>query len=471
MPNTKAFQTIPYAIVGESAESASSKFSKARTLNLYPEVGDDGVSLAMLREFPGLKVLATSGLGEFDRGTHTFNNVLYQVAGGALFTINSVGTRTSIGSIDGTQPVSIADNGSLMLIVTELSVYTYDGSTLTTISISPRVISVDYLNNQFIYTHADGTVGISDVGLTTVSLFFTPESDPDGLVNAYIFNQYLYAFGETTIEPQEPRVTGAGLVPFVRMNGQITEEVGLSNRDAITNTQKAIYFVSDRGEPNQMVDFTPKRISNPAISEQWKDYTISDATVETAQFASLNFVIFTFPTDAKVWCYVEQYDFWLELEQDTSGGRWSGASISEAYGKTFVSDFNNGNVYELDEETFTNNGVTRAYERILAPLSGSKLGQPGTLFYLSAFRIEMETGIGNDAEPNPVLDVSYSTNGGETFASSSFVKDLGEAGDFLKVMETYSNKAFRNFAVKLRVTAPTKCRFFNSSLDVRAGSK
>ena len=471
MPRTTKFKAVPYPIVGPSSESASLRYSAQRTINLYPELGQDGVTPTMLREFPGLKLLAAGTIGEFDRGTHVFKNVLYQVAGGELYTINSVGTRTSIGSINGTQPVSMSNNGIVMVIVTELSVYTYDGALLTTITVTPQPTAVDFLNSQFIFTHSDGTFGVTDVGTTTVSAYGTPESKPDGLVVVRIFNQFLYAFGESTIEPWQNVASAFGELPFARMNGQITESVGLAARDAVTNTENALYFISDRGEPNVMPDFTPKRISNPAISEQWRNYTISDSRVETAQFASLNFIIFTFPTDQKTWCYVEQYDFWFELHHDTAGSRWVGASITEAYGKTFVSDFANGNVYELDEDTYTNNGVTRAYERVMAPISGSKLGEPGSKYKMSSFRIEMETGIGNAAEMDPILEVSYSTDGGQTFGSSSFVKDAGQAGQFLKVMKTYTNRYFRNLTIKLRMTEPTKCRFYNASLDVRVGGR
>lgn len=469
MPRTTEFKAIDYPAVGESYQSPHLPASAQRTLNFYPErLKDESV---VLHVFPGLNRLTSGSAGEFDRGMHVFNGVLYQVAASVLYSINSVGTRTNIGTIAGSGRVSMADNGSTMVIVTSGTEYTYDGATLSTVTIGYTPSNVEYLNNQFIYDGNDGRFAVSDVGTYTVSAgnYGTPESRPDTFVRSYVFNQYLYLFCSTSIEPWQN--TGQGTPPFQRLNNAIIEDTGLSGKDAIANTHNAIYFISQHNEAHQMQGFQTKRISTVAISNEWRDYTTPDAVVQTAQFNSLDVVIFQFPTDGKTWGYVEQYDLWFELEHSVSGtDRWRGNSVAYAYGNTYVADFYNGNVYELDLDTYTNNDEVVKRERIFAPLNGHKFKNPRQLFQLGRFALACSTGVGNAAELNPQLAMSFSTDGGRTFGAEVF-KKLGQQGQFNKQVETYSNKHFQDFAARIRYTEPTALSIYAASLDIREAGR
>ena len=96
---------------------------------------------------------------------------------------------------------------------------------------------------QFFYDDDDGRVGVSDIGGTTVPAgnYFTPESNPDELVRTYIFNQFIYVYSTDSIEPWQP---ATGLPPVERMNGAIVENVGIAGKDAISNTENAMYFIA-----------------------------------------------------------------------------------------------------------------------------------------------------------------------------------------------------------------------------------
>ena len=460
------YQTIDYPAVGASYQSPSKPASAQRLVNMYPEALSDGLVNVAAHNFPGLNRQLTGNAGEFDRGQHIFKGLSYQVAGSVLYRVSSGYVRTAIGSINGTELVSMADNGTTMVIVTDgFGEYTYDGTTFTATTLGLNPSNVEYLNAQFFYDDDDGRVGVSSIGGTTVPSgnYFTPESSPDALVRTYIFNQFIYLFGESTIEPWQPSV---GLPPVERMNGAIVENVGLSGKDAISNTESAMYFVSNNGDAYQLQGFTPKVISTVAISNSWRGYTLTDAIVQTIDILSLDFVIFSFPTDGKTWGFVEQYNLWFELEHGTAAERWRGNSIIRAYGKIQVADYATGNIYTLDADTFTDNDVTTVRERIFAPLAGEKLGKPRQMFQMSELGLSIETGVGNATESEPLIAISFSTDGAQSFSNERF-KQIGQQGEYIGDVRTNSNQHFRDLTVKLRYTEPTKFSLFTSYIKIR----
>lgn len=461
------FNTVNYPAVGASYQSPALPASSQRTVNMYPEVVQGGLTDVVLHNFPGLNRQLAGNSGEFDRGLHRFKGNLYQVAGSQLYLVSSTYVRTAIGSIAGTNQVSIADNGSTMVIVTAGNgEYTYDGSTFASVTLGSNPSTVEYLNSSFFFDDDDGRVSVTDPGTLTIPglNYFTPESAPDALVRSYVFNQFIYLFGERTIEPWQ--YTGVGTPPVERMNGAIVESVGLSGRNAIANTEQAIYFVSEKGSAEQLQGFSPKEVSTVAVANAWRSYTITDAKVQAIDIQGLDFVVFMFPTDGKVWVYTEQYDLWFELEHGTKAERWLGNSIIEVYGSTIVADYATGNIYTLDPDVVTDNEVTTVRERIFAPLAGEKFGNPRQWFQWNEFGLAVSTGVGNSSERDPLLMVSFSTNGGLTFSNERFIS-LGDTGEYLTNVRVFDNKHFQDLTVKLRYTEPTKFSIFSSYIKVR----
>jgi hypothetical protein len=466
------FNRVDYPAVGASYRSPSLPASAQRTVNLYPEVLDNGLVNVALHNFPGLNRKLSGNSGEFDRGFHTFKGNLYQVAGSQLYLVSSTYVRTAIGSIAGTGYVSMSDNGSTMVIVTGGSgEYTYDGSTFAAVTLGSNPSNVEYLNSSFYFDDDDGRVSVTTPGTLTIPglNFFAPVSAPDSLVRTYIFNQFIYLFGERTIEPWQP--VGAGVPPVERMNGAIVESVGLAGRTAVTNTEKAMYFVSDKGDAIQLAGFQTKEISTVAINNEWRQYsTTSDAIVQTVDILSLDFVIFSFPTAGKTWGYVEQYGIWFELETGTARGRWLGNTIIEAYGRNIVADYATGNIYELDPDVYTDNGLTTVRERIFAPLAGEKFQKPRQFYQFNEFGLSIETGLGNTAEINPLIGIAFSTDGGQTYSNERF-KKVGQDGEYQKEVKVTDNKHFRDLTVRLRYTEPNKFSLFSSYIMIRESGR
>ncbi|MEK0326368.1 MAG: hypothetical protein QQN63_11760, partial [Nitrosopumilus sp.] len=103
-------------ILGPTYLSRSVQFSSQATKNMYAEILPSGRNEGAYMPFPGTVTFGTS-TGQ-DRGQHVFQNVLYKVNGTTLYSVDSSGVFTTIGTIGGTAPCVIADDGDKMNIVT-----------------------------------------------------------------------------------------------------------------------------------------------------------------------------------------------------------------------------------------------------------------------------------------------------------------------------------------------------------------
>ncbi|HIO02148.1 MAG TPA: hypothetical protein EYN14_09360 [Alphaproteobacteria bacterium] len=472
MPKNRAFRRIEYPIVGGSYQDDSKPLSQQRTVNMYLEVTKSGRTDTDLKSWPGLKLWSSGVVGEFDRGIYskTFMGVGWQVAGNTLYSISSSGVKTSIGSISGSDQVTFADNGVVLVIVGGGVAYSCDGASTSVLSYAFTPLTVAYLNNQFFYGASDGRVYITTAGTTSVldGNSFSPDSDSDDLVNCYVFDQFLMNFSQRTIEPWEN--TGSGIPPVERMDGVIQEETGLAGKDAVGNSSRAVYFLGSDNEPHRMVNFQTVKIGDPAVSKAIQGYgDNASCRVFRASFGSQDFIQFHFPTARKVWMYSEQTEIWVELEHDTDGSRYIGNSIARLFNKNIVGDYRNGNLYELDANTYQNNSVQMARERVGRPLSGEQFGTPRQRTQYSEIGFSVGTGVGNNASVNPLVSTQISTDGVK-FGSQVW-HELGREGVFQQDIFHSTNKNCTDMAVKVRCTDNCDFAIYTAYADIREAGR
>ena len=106
---------VPWAM--QSYKHRNLPISAQQIINLFPEQEPrDAAAPVVLLPTPGVRVFTTLPTGPL-RGRHVLGAFLYCVSGGFLYSVDVVGTVTTIGSIPGTGPVDIDDNGAQMGIV------------------------------------------------------------------------------------------------------------------------------------------------------------------------------------------------------------------------------------------------------------------------------------------------------------------------------------------------------------------
>ena len=200
---------ITLNIFADTDPSEHKELSNAGRVNCYVEpAAKDGSRGPSVKMCPGATEFVDTEAGGV-RGQLEVDGVLYSVMDGAVFKIDSSGTKTNIGAIPGRGPVMMvrnqADPVQIGIINNQNRYYVIENDTISIVSLTglPDFISVTSLNQRFIFAAANGQMfqtGLVDAKSIGGLDFATAEADPDGLVRTIAFNGKLYAMGERTTE-------------------------------------------------------------------------------------------------------------------------------------------------------------------------------------------------------------------------------------------------------------------------------
>jgi hypothetical protein len=181
---------------------------------------------------------------------------------------------------------------------------------------------------------------------------------------------------------------------------------------------------------------------------------VSDCIASSFTLEGQDFVLFSFPSANKTLLFSETLQYWVELSSSSyyPGDRWYGNAVLRCYGKNLSFDYRNGNVYELDLDTYTDNSDTRIRIRTLPSITGALIGKPGKRVTVGGVRISMQTGVGlaSGQGVNPVLMCEFSNDGGHTQGPERHV-EIGAMGDYTQTV------SFDDFATGYDVRCRIKC--------------
>jgi hypothetical protein len=466
------FQTLPVQITGGSYLSQSKPLSSQQTINFYPKSTQLAKEKFVLFSFPGLKTVG--GFVGIDRGLHRMAETLYQVKGQILFSIAKDGLHTSLGAIAGTDRCIMANDGISLFIVSSTGVYQYNSDTgnisLVTDSNIVGAKSVAFINNQFIYTNDLFSI-VSNVGdgSTANGLnIIGEESLPDNMVRDFIFDDIIYRASERSIVAWYN--SGVGNPPIEKLQGRIFQ-VGLAAINSIARTDDAMYWMGDDFSIYQSSAGARVKISTDAISNEIQAYsTVTDAIANTFLIDGISFYVIKFPTGGKTFVLNETLgqQGWFELSSGTEGGNYQGASFLECYGKTFVADVDNGNVYTLDAKTYTNNGETIKRVRTTGSVNSEPFGVNGKLTQMSKAKFIMESGVGliSGQGEDPRIMVEYSDDGGYTWKHGSWPR-VGRLGERTLQVEFFNLTKFYDRIFRVSTTDPVSYSIFSATIDLR----
>lgn len=474
MPISTKFKSVPYTVAGDSFISSAKDLSIQNTKGMFVVPALNSLTgTAAVYSWPGQKIWSTNTGVTGDRGIHKqlFNSKGWKVSGGTLYSFVSDGTQTSEGSIGGSGLVSMEDNGTTLLIVTGGDAYAHDGTTLSILSLSFTPVQVAYLNERFILLASNGDVYLSDVNSTTFGneIAFQAKSSPDKTRGIAVFDQFLFIGGVDSFEPWQD--IGSGNPSFARINGVIIENDGLANKYCFAQTETALYYLSDKKVPSRIISFQTRSLAdkNPGILELFYTYTKETAYLQSLKWNGYNFILFFFPTEEIVWVYCEQTEFWHQLTHDVDDQLYLGKTCSWLFNKVIVGDRTNGNIYELDKDTYQNNSVTMVRERQFRPLSGEGFGVGRSNLQMKVIKYAMETGVGA-SDDNPQIESTLSTDGGRSNGDTKWLS-LGEEGDYQENIEHYSNTKFKDLTVNLRYTENTRLTLYDGNIYIREAGR
>lgn len=440
-------RAIPLA--GGTYRHTDLSLTAQRTINFWPQKQDAGneKALYVLESFPGLKPFS-SGSG-VHRGTFEHLGITYTLRATTLESVNSEGIRTTLGTIPGDSRAVFDGFGQGIVLTVEGIPYWWDGATLTTgIDVdfeTPQAVTV--INNQAIYDGDEGRFCISDVGapLTINALNYgSAEYQADVLVRPYAFLTNIYMMGANSIEQHwnNPQVEQP---PVSRIEGGAVN-IGLGAKHSVANDGQVIYLFGSDRQVYSLLGASAVPLLPKVIAREIQSFAVvSDAVGWTMCLDGQWLYVLKFPTADRTFIYPKRGE-WFELSSGTSGGRYFGDGYAYCFGKHLIAD-EFGNIFELDNATFSENSEAIRRVRTLAPVHGGLFGAPGKQIEISSFRLVGKTGTGilSGQGSDPMVSLEYSPDG-ENF-SSEIWGSVGRMGVLTEIVfdigQAYDNWIFR----------------------------
>src|SRR5215471_16212417 len=422
---------------GGAYQARSVISSAQRCLNLYAETlptanqYTGGTGMGEPSQFayyptPGLRLTGTQP----ENGVRTIKQAttgqVYAVAGSGVYRVNPTDwSSTQLGSITAGKktPVSMQDNTQQMVVV--------DGSPngwtidLTNDAFAPisnatsdpdgmwaGADRVDYLDTYLLF-NKPGTPQFywsGSLATTLDSLDFANKSSfTDLLVTIAVAKREIWLVGELTTEiwynsgyTFDTSLSGSQTniqSTFQQVQGTFVDH-GCAARYSVAVYDNSIFWLSrDRlgqGFVLKAAGYQYTRISSFAIEQEIAGYaTISDAIGFCYLLGGHAFYVLTFPKADHTWVFDITTGLWHEwLWIDTNGveHRHRANCCYPIDGTIVVGDWQNGNLYALDRDVFTDNGQpikrVRAYPHIINDadrvfyrqfVADIETGNPGTL--------------------------------------------------------------------------------------------
>ena len=462
--------TIPIPIVGPTYTNRSLPVGSQVTQNFYVEVNKGGDEVVSMQPFPGLKAWSSAGSGK-DRGFGVRGGVLYKVSGTELYSVSSVGTAVLIGTILGSNRCTLAEDTDGNLVITNGigKPYSYDGSSLTqgTDVDLPDASTVAYINDRVIYESATGlSFADLDTPLTVNSAnVLSSNTRADAMMSVVAHRQQVFAFGAETIEPSY--FTGSGTPPYARVNNAV-QQVGTCAKYSVSTNNNYIYFLDNLRQPARMSGLTVQTIGNPAIGQSIDKYSVVDDCYTVCfSFDNQDFCLFSFPSEDESWLFSEQSQLWTSLSFGVDGSQHLMSDYMYIYGRHLVSDRRNGNIYELDFETFTDNGDTIRRQRDTISINSKDLSVPGRKLFMNSLQLVIEPGASLVTATATVM-MQYSDDNGRTWSSERWAS-IGDQGDYTYKVEWFGLGDFYNRMFRFSMSDPIKWVLISAHADVEMG--
>lgn len=429
---------VPIPLVGPTYTNRSLPVSAQVTRNFYIEVNTLANEVVSFNPFPGLKPFST-GVGA-NRGMGRLNDVLYTVSGDNLFKVSSLGAQTLIGTIEGSDRCSLAEDevGNLVIATGVGKPYAYDGTTLTqgTDVDLPNASTVTYINRRVVYDGNGGDIAFADLSdpLTVNSAnVIIAEAKPDDMKAVFAYKQQLYAFGADSIQPMYNSGVGNPPYDFI-LNA--TQEIGINAIHSIGSNEKFAYYLGSDLVVYRLTGLTSVPIGNPAIGQAISKYsTTSDAFGMCFTIDNLNFYLLSFPIGNETWLFNEQAGLWTNLAFGTDGDQHLISDHRFIYNKHLVADRRNGNIYELDFDTYTDNGETIQHQRDTVAVNGKTFGRAGAKVFMDRLELMIETGTSLVTAESQII-MQYSDDNGRSWSSERWLP-IGAQGEFRHKLEWF----------------------------------
>ena len=458
--------TVPIPIANGFYESNSLPISAQECVNWYPNIVQTaGLEQETLFGGAGITQLTTTGeVQQANRGAHVKAGIPYFVNGETLYRLNrTVGAggvetfdTTALGTISGNDRVSMADNGSqLMILVPGGDGYIYDedaGTPFQTITdpdfkANGNPQYVVFVDSYFAVSTdtKKWIISASNDGTTWSALDFgSAESDPDVIVAPVVFRNQLFMTGSETTEAFQNLPNGAGF-PFVRSNIFLDKGCYAPLTLIAVNSTFMMLGGGTNESPAiwQFVGSTFQKISTTAIDSVLTSF--SDSEIEEAfsyAYAKNGAYFVGFTVGDRTFEINTITNRWNERSSQINNqrDRWRVNSLVTAYGRVLVGDYLDGRIGELSSDVYT-----EYEEPIRRIISTQPFANQGMSVRVPSIELTVESGVGNSDEPDPQISMEISDDA--KIFKYARTRSMGKIGEYNRRAVWYRNGTFSRFRV------------------------
>ena len=466
-----------------------------RCVNLFPEQNPAETSpTSPFTHYPrpGLIPLSSPATPGRGRGLYRASNGdLYGVSGNTVYYIDPNWNQNPIGTIQNQfTPVSFADNGQS------------NGNAIVLVDNSPLGYQINMSSRQM--TQIVDTTGLF-TGATTVVFFDTFFCfNQIGTNNWYVSLSEQVAFNALDIASKgtygdpiqglifcqrnvwlvgtmtaEPWFDAADpIFPFEEVFGQFVPHGTVAPYSICATDVNAFWLSQDKDGRAiflMIEGYGAKKVSTFALEDEWITYPrTSDAICYTYQQGGHTFVVINFPSANKSWGYDLATKQWHQRAWIDNNGKLNRERVSFhafAYNTNVGMDWETGQIYAIDQNTFTDGGqpivCVRSFPHIVDELKRTTMTeftvdmQPGTLSgstegttFQSPFSDGFSNGFGPLTTVNaPHIALRVSRDGGGTFGNYR-IKEMISAGHYRSMLRWRGFGQGRDFIFEVSWSSP-----------------
>jgi hypothetical protein len=403
--------------------------------------------------------------------------LLFTVHGNTLYSVNNAGITSVIGTIGTTAgDVSMVDDGTYLMLVDGFKGYYYafSGGTLTQITdgnFPSNPTTVTWQDTYFIVTDGlTNQVNLSNNGDPTtwpaVNIGFTGAA-PGALQAGMADHSILCLFGGLFAEFWQD--AGLADFPYVTIPGS-AQEYGLAAAFSLCKYDNSLagLFKNRMGEVNvsRLSGFRLQQISTQELT-----YILNREYVNVADCKGFGYMLgghpmlqLAFPSAQKTWEFDGASGSWGERQ--SANGRYWGNKFASFVNRQVVSDYRNGNLYEIDDNVFTDNGEIMPME-----IWSKHIWADDKYISIPQIQIDIQSGVGltSGQGVNPQIMLSVSKDGGRTFREVAWTS-MGAIGAYTQRVIWRRLGRARDWVLKLRITDPVRRIITGASAEMVGGS-
>lgn len=415
----------------QSYQARSKPLNSQRCVNMYLEPApEDSKAPDVLYGVSGLTMWAEVGTGA-GYGMHVLGDYLYAVSGNNVYRISQDTSSVDLGTIGTTTSnVVWSDNGIDAILVKQGgAAYLADSSSLTQITdpdFEPAS-TVTVLDGYAIFSRIDSNQyawsAIQDASSYNALDFASAEESPDNIVALFAIRGELWIFGEKTTEVHYN--SGNSDRPFIPIDGA-TMRRGCAAKRSVVQEDNTLFWLGDDRIVYRADGYRPQRISQFAIEDIFQKMSVvSDAEGFSFTEAGHKFYVLTFPTELQTWVYDISTGLWHQ-RQSFEKGRWRATGYVDFAGKKLVQDFESGNIYEIDQSVFMENGEI---------IQGIATAPPSTeenyRLIFDELQVDFDNGVGliTGQGQDPQVMLRFSDDGGYTWSNENW-RSIGKIGKY-----------------------------------------